>query len=54
MLISEVLSLNESRELELDCLVEYREADAATGIEYRDCVIDHTACPNRNCIKKLV
>lgn len=55
MLVSEIRSLRElERALELDCLVEYQEVDAATGIEFRDCVIDHTACPNQRCIKKLM
>lgn len=38
----------------LDCLIEYREEDPITGIQYRDCVIDHTRCPNQRCIKKLI
>ena len=38
----------------LDCLVEYRSAAEAGGIQYRDCKIDYTACPNQNCIKKLL
>lgn len=38
----------------LDCLVELRRDDSHTGIQYRDCLIDYTSCPNQRCIKKLV
>lgn len=38
----------------LDCLVELRPDDALTGIQFRECLIDYTSCPNRNCIKKLL
>lgn len=55
MLVSEIRSLRDlEKVLDLDCLVEYQETDASTGIEFRDCVIDHTACPNQRCIKKLM
>ncbi|GBF49579.1 hypothetical protein LPTSP4_10940 [Leptospira ryugenii] len=36
------------------CFIEYKSKDEKTGIEYRDCTVDYTRCPNRNCIKKLV
>ncbi|MDF3820218.1 hypothetical protein P3G55_09920 [Leptospira sp. 96542] len=36
------------------CFIEYKSKDQNTGIEYRDCVVDYTRCPNMNCIKKLV
>ncbi len=39
---------------DLECLVELRSSDKATGVQYRDCLIDYTTCPNRNCIKKLL
>ena len=39
---------------DMACRVEHRSADGATGIEFRDCNIDYTGCPNRKCIKKLV
>ena len=55
MLVTEIRSLRElEKMLDLDCLVEYQEADTATGIEFRDCAIDYTACPNHKCIKKLM
>jgi hypothetical protein len=55
MLVSEIRSLRDlEKTLDLDCLVEYQDVDAATGIEFRDCVIDHTSCPNQKCIKKLM
>lgn len=38
----------------LECLVELRTEDAATGIQFRECLIDYTRCPNQSCIKKLV
>lgn len=38
----------------LECLVELRADDSRTGVQYRDCQIDYTACPNHRCIKKLV
>ena len=38
----------------LGCLVELRADDSLTGVQYRDCQIDYTACPNQRCIKKLV
>ena len=41
-------------EAELDCLIEVRPEDSATGIQFRDCLIDYTRCPNHNCVKKLV
>ena len=36
------------------CFIEYKFRDQDSSIEYRDCIIDYTRCPNRNCIKKLV
>ncbi|TGK09979.1 hypothetical protein EHO60_11505 [Leptospira fletcheri] len=36
------------------CFIEYKSKDERTGIEYRDCVIDYTRCPNNRCIKKLM
>ncbi|MCZ8341826.1 MAG: hypothetical protein O9301_02240 [Leptospira sp.] len=36
------------------CFIEYKSKDKETGIEYRDCVVDYSRCPNQNCIKKLV
>ena len=36
------------------CMEVLREADALTGIQFHDCRIDHTACPVRNCVRKLV
>jgi len=39
--------------LKLDCLIELRPRDERTGIEFRDCIIDYTQCPNKHCIKKL-
>ncbi|MDZ4725797.1 MAG: hypothetical protein SH817_06555 [Leptospira sp.] len=36
------------------CFIEYKSRDQKTGIEYRDCIVDYTRCPNQNCIKKLV
>ena len=38
----------------LECLAELRADDAATGIQFRECLIDYTRCPNKNCIKKLM
>ncbi|MEQ9365085.1 MAG: hypothetical protein RIF32_12615 [Leptospirales bacterium] len=38
----------------LECLVELRADDAATGIQFRECLIDYTRCPNQSCIKKLL
>ena len=38
----------------LECLVELRAEDAATGIQFRECLIDYTRCPNAQCIKKLL
>jgi len=38
----------------LECLIEYRAEDETTGIQYRDCLIDHTTCPNQRCVKKLM
>lgn len=38
----------------LECLVELRADDAATGIQFRECLIDYTRCPNKQCIKKLM
>lgn len=38
----------------LDCLVELRPEDTLSGVQFRDCAIDYTACPNQRCIKKLV
>lgn len=38
----------------LDCLVELRSDDKKTGIQFRECLIDYTACQNTRCIKKLV
>ncbi len=38
----------------LDCLVELRPDDALTGIQFRECLIDYSRCPNQNCIKKLL
>ncbi|MCB1326581.1 MAG: hypothetical protein H7A21_04535 [Spirochaetales bacterium] len=42
------------REEELQCLVVLRPGDGPSGIEFRDCLVDYTTCPNRNCIKKLI
>lgn len=39
---------------ELDCLVELRPEDSATGVQFRECLIDYTVCPNQRCIKKLL
>ena len=36
------------------CFIEYKKKDEVTGIEYRDCTVDHSRCSNQNCIKKLV
>lgn len=36
------------------CFIEYKSLDPNTGIEYRDCIVDYTRCPNQRCIKKLV
>jgi hypothetical protein len=36
------------------CFIEYKTKNEKTGIEFRDCVVDYTRCPNQNCIKKLV
>ena len=36
------------------CFIEYKFSDSESKIEYRDCIIDYTRCPNVNCIKKLV
>ena len=38
----------------LACLVELKEQDPLTKIQYRDCLIDYHSCPNSLCIKKLV
>ncbi|MCR9143288.1 MAG: hypothetical protein NXI24_13620 [bacterium] len=38
----------------LECLVELRASDPATGIQFRECLIDYTRCPNQSCIKKLL
>ncbi|WCL48288.1 hypothetical protein [Leptospira sp. GIMC2001] len=35
------------------CYIEYRAKDPKTGVEFRDCVVDYTRCPNQKCIKKL-
>lgn len=40
--------------LGLDCQQELRPADEASDIQFRDCLIDYTCCPERRCIKKLV
>ena len=37
----------------LDCYREFRSDDILTGIQFRDCRIDYTKCPNQLCIKKL-
>ena len=37
----------------LECLVELKDEDLLTQIQYRDCVIDYTTCPNSHCIKNL-
>ncbi|HMU81726.1 MAG TPA: hypothetical protein PKE49_00740 [Leptospiraceae bacterium] len=39
---------------DLECLVEYRGEDDRTGIQFRDCIVDYTACQNQTCIKKLM
>jgi len=36
------------------CFISYKTKEEKTGIEFRDCVVDYTKCPNHNCIKKLV
>lgn len=38
----------------LECLIELRRMDRASGVEFRDCLIDYTRCPNNQCIKKLL
>lgn len=38
----------------LECLVELRAADPISGIQFRECLIDYTRCPNQYCIKKLL
>lgn len=38
----------------LHCLVEYRDPDPKTGVEFRNCRIDYILCPNQKCIKKLL
>lgn len=38
----------------LECLVELKPEEPLTGIQFRDCLIDYSVCPNRHCIKKLV
>lgn len=37
----------------LECLVELKDEDPLTQIQYRDCLIDYTSCPNSHCIKNL-
>jgi hypothetical protein len=37
----------------LSCYIEYKKEDPSTGVQFRDCVIDYTRCPNQRCIKKL-
>jgi hypothetical protein len=39
---------------DLSCLIELRGEDALTGVQFRDCIIDYTRCPNARCVKKLV
>ncbi len=39
---------------DLDCVVEYKKEDERTGILFRDCRIDYTACSSQTCIKKLI
>ncbi len=61
---SQVISLNQKEETErktvyddfegLECLKKIREDDTPTQIQFRDCLIDYTFCPNEKCIKKLV
>lgn len=36
------------------CYIEYKPKDKLSGIQFRDCVVDYTRCPNKRCIKKLV
>ena len=38
---------------DLDCLLELKKEDELTKIQYRDCKIDYTSCPNKFCIKNL-
>lgn len=35
------------------CYIEYKQADPTSGVQFKDCVVDYTRCPNRRCIKKL-
>ena len=37
----------------LPCILQLREDEVETGIQFRDCAIDYTRCPNHNCIRKL-
>ena len=37
----------------LPCILQLREDEVETGIQFRDCTIDYTRCPNHNCIRKL-
>lgn len=39
---------------DLACLIELRGEDALSGVQFRDCIIDYTRCPNARCVKKLV
>ena len=38
----------------LECYIRWKPDDAMTGVQFRDCLIDYTCCPNHKCIKKLV
>lgn len=35
------------------CYIEYKSTDKLSGVQFRDCVVDYTRCPNKKCIKKL-
>ncbi|MCC5813171.1 MAG: hypothetical protein JJT78_00315 [Leptospira sp.] len=35
------------------CYIEYKAVDVLSGVQFRDCVVDYTRCPNKRCIKKL-
>ena len=48
------LGLEEFNYYPYHCFIEYKFKDQQSSIEYRDCIIDYTRCPNQNCIKKLV
>lgn len=44
----------DSANVELDCLAELRAPDLVTGVQFRECRVDYTQCPNDRCVKRLV